>query len=104
MKQARQGDVFISKVEKLPKETKELERQGGRIILAAGEATGHHHAISADMVRFVINEQTQRRFLKVEKKVALNHEEHAEIQLPAGKYEVEIQREYDGEYIRTVVD
>jgi hypothetical protein len=45
--QFRQGDVYLRRVEALPKELREIPRDGGRIILAYGELTGHAHAIDA---------------------------------------------------------
>lgn len=103
----RQGDVLILPVQPQAAEgaTKEIPREEGRVVLAHGEVTGHSHAISADNARFVLNELTQKRFLEVSQApVALRHEEHAEIQLPAGTYEIRIQREYEPGGFRQVAD
>lgn len=43
--QLRQGDVQIQQVAKLPAGCKEVPSEGGRIVLAHGEVTGHAHAI-----------------------------------------------------------
>jgi len=48
--QARQGDIFIKRVPALPTDLAELPREGGRVILAHGEVTGHAHAISSKHV------------------------------------------------------
>lgn len=103
----RQGDVLIIKVQKAAAKNaaKEIPHEGGRIVLAHGEVTGHSHAIADLNARFALNEQTLRRFLVVKgHAVTLCHEEHAPIQLPAGVYEVRIQREYFPAGIRNVAD
>lgn len=102
----RQGDVLIRSVPKPPESLQDIPRDAGRIVLAYGEVTGHSHAIASDQARFLINEQTQQRYVEVKAEyVALNHEEHSEIQLPSGFWEVTIQREYDPTTMsRAVVD
>jgi hypothetical protein len=45
------------------------------------------------------------RYLRIDRQSTLSHEEHAPIVLPAGTYEIVIQREYDPTLIsRPVVD
>ena len=96
----RQGDVAIRKIERLPIAAQTpIDRDGGRIVLAYGEVTGHAHAIlepDTD-VRFMGTAELAQRFLEVlaEVGVRLVHEEHDTIDLPAGTYEVIRQREYD---------
>lgn len=103
MEQYRQGDVFIRRVRSLPKERRELPRENGRVVLAHGEATGHAHAISAPNVSLF--DAGGRTFLSIGvDTVALEHEEHSTIDLPAGDYEVVRQVEYTPEAIRRVAD
>ena len=92
----RQGDVIIIPVEAFPTNTTEVLRDGGRIILAAGEVTGHHHAIASEGAALLAAPNTDDRFLRImdASGVTLTHEEHAPIVLPAGNYVVRIQREY----------
>ena len=46
--QIRQGDVFLERIKKLPDgEQKRVASEGSRLILVRGEATGHHHSVSA---------------------------------------------------------
>jgi len=104
MKLFRQGDVLIREVKEIPEGAKKIPRDNGRVVLAYGEVTGHSHAIMDPSVNFVVNEATLQRYLDVPKRSALNHEEHDEIQLPKGKYEVVIQREWKREGIRNVLD
>ena len=105
-KHYRQGDVLIERISKLPVNVKPVARQGGRVILAAGEVTGHHHAIAApnaDLYSAV--DAGDVTFLEIRDAVAaLSHEEHATIPLEPGFYRVSIQREYSPEEIRRVQD
>lgn len=100
----RQGDVMLKPVEQLPLGAQLAKRAGGRVILAEGEVTGHHHAIRDAGVGLL--EVEGRRFLRVPDAGArLEHEEHSTIEVEPGLYEVVIQREYDdAEEWRRVAD
>jgi hypothetical protein len=100
----RQGDVLLVRRTRLPRGTKPVPRDRGRIVLAYGEVTGHAHAIDEEFAELV--EVEKQRFLRVPgKEVAtLVHEEHAAIEVPPGIYEVRQQREYSPEEIRNVAD
>ena len=102
----RQGDVLIERIDALPKELKKVAREGGRVILAHGEVTGHAHAIAApnaDLYSAV--DAGDVTFLEIrEAEVALQHDEHATITLAPGSYRVTRQREYSPEEIRRVAD
>jgi len=100
--QVRQGDVFIEECAVLPADAQQVEPVAGRVILAAGEVTGHHHAMPSSDAAILA--KGAERFLKVNRQSTLSHEEHGPIVLPGGTYEITIQREYDGEYMRPVVD
>lgn len=93
----RQGDVLVMAAPKelnvggvLPRDNR------GRVILAAGEVTGHHHAIADKECELRTIEGTDDRFLRImaASGVDLVHEEHSTITLPPGDYVVRIQREY----------
>jgi hypothetical protein len=88
----RQGDVLLIAVEGLPDTAHPLPRDGGRVVLAYGEVTGHAHAIASPAATLLADER--ERYLRAERDVALEHEEHLPIDLPAGTYRVVIQREY----------
>lgn len=100
----RQGDVLLVPVDSVPQDAKKKRRVGGRVILAAGEVTGHHHAIRDSGVALL--ELGERRFVSVgEEGAELKHEEHSTIPVAPGAYEVIIQREYDdAEEWRRVAD
>ena len=99
----RQGDVLIVPVKTVPKDARPIQREGGTIVLAHGEATGHTHAIAEPSAMF-FEAAGAHRFLSLVKPARLQHEEHAPIYLPAGNYEVIRQREYTPEAIRNVAD
>lgn len=104
----RQGDVLI-----VPIETKTRGkdvREKGRTILAHGEATGHAHEVIGSKVSFEevlvdgLDVQRGSRILRVGRTAKLKHQEHTEITIPPGTYQVIRQREYSPESIRNVAD
>lgn len=105
MKQYRQGDVFIEAVEALPAGAQALERKGGRLILAEGEATGHHHAVLERDAELLTTAAAADLWLRVGSGGAtVTHEEHGAIEVPEGIYRIRRQREYSPEAIRRVAD
>ena len=104
----RQGDVLVIPVATIPRNTKPVKRDQGRVVLAYGEATGHAHTISHPDVRLVSAEQAGelRMWMQVTapEPVELEHDEHDTLLIPPGTYEVRRQREYSPEEIRTVAD
>jgi hypothetical protein len=109
---ARQGDVLIERIAALPAKLTQIARSQGLVILARGEVTGHHHAISArGVTQFaepgVANpvETGQPTYLEIAEAMAeLTHQEHATIELPPGAYKITRQREYSPAAIRRVAD
>lgn len=98
----RQGDVLIERISKIPKSAKQQTPEG-RIILAHGEATGHHHSIDAEAADWW-KEDGGDQFIDVKTQSSVVHQEHAPIALPPGNYRVRRQREYSPEAIRNVAD
>jgi len=89
----RQGDVLLQAVDTIPDAARPVARDGGRIILAYGESTGHAHAIEApEAEATLLSVSENERFLLLVADVDLAHEEHATIRLPAGIYRVVRQR------------
>lgn len=107
-KQYRHGDVFVREVAAIPEGGAEMGRDAGRVVLAYGEVTGHAHAFGpAERVRMFRSEGPAglRRHIDVARGgAALRHEEHTEIRVPEGLYEVIQQREYSPEAVRNVAD
>ena len=99
----RQGDVLIVPINQIPKDVKPIPLDNDRIVLAYGEVTGHAHAIKSKTTSFWTTD-AGKRYLQVKVQALLKHEEHSEIVLPAGDYEVFQQREYTPEAIRNVAD
>ncbi len=101
----RQGDVLIRKVAKIPEGLRPVPLEGGRVILAHGEVTGHAHAVVGEVQLLAADlEEMEQRFLRVEREAQVVHEEHGTITLAPGLYEVGRQVEYSPEEIRTVAD
>lgn len=102
--QMRQGDIWIESVDNVPDGAKK-SRAKTRFILARGEATGHHHSVivAPDVTMY---EKDGTLYLRVEREsgVAVEHQEHAPINLPRGTFRVMRQREYSPEEILYVAD
>lgn len=101
----QQGDVLL-KVSEIPEGAKKVKPVGGRLILAAGEATGHHHAI-ADCPEVDLFKKDGVLYLAVKEEPAtLTHEEHGPIDVAPGEYEIGQVVEYDpfAEEVRRVAD
>ena len=91
MKAYRQGDVSIMAVKGMPKKAKRVK---GEPILARGEVTGHAHRMVEGKVR--LYQLAGLLYLRVLSEFAkLYHEEHTDIVLPRGDYQINRQREYD---------
>jgi hypothetical protein len=95
----RQGDVLI-----IP--SNEPAITGSKLphlTLAEGEVTGHRHRISNGEAELF--ERDGVLYLKVLSDTAiLTHEEHAQVTIPQGNWEIKIQREYAPEGWRYVAD
>ena len=113
--QVRQGDVLITRKSVTPGAP--VPREGGRVVLAHGEATGHAHAIRSESAElFDLKEDRTPvgdavwahlvRYLKVsgDKPALLEHEEHGTIEIPPGDHEVTRQLQYAPAEIRPVFD
>lgn len=97
----RQGDVLISRAT-IPTNTTEVKPRNGRLILAEGEVTGHHHSIPAiNAIMFMLGQQM---YVRADQPVTLTHQEHGPITIDAGDYAITIQREYTPEAVRNVAD
>ena len=103
----RQGDVLLLPVSDIPEGAKPVAAETGRLILARGEATGHHHsfALSDRVAMFREDGSGGGLFLAVTgASVALEHQEHTAITIAPGRYEVRIQRTYQAGMARRVAD
>src|SRR5687767_14754997 len=92
MKAYRQGDVSIMAVKAMPKQARKVSK--GELILARGELTGHAHRIVEGQAS--LHQLGTALYLSVVSRFAkLSHEEHEDIRLPKGEYEIRRQREFD---------
>jgi hypothetical protein len=98
------GDVLLKRIAKLPTGLTEVQRRDGCLVIAEGEATGHHHVITATPAK--LYELKGELYLEVTEPVTITHEEHKTLPIPPGIYEIGIVKEYDyfAEMERRVVD
>ena len=114
METIRQGDVLLIPIKRNDPAFVGVTRKSGVpmgrervhdhdesvVVLAHGEATGHHHHVKSRNVRLRSQRMagsgnTRRRILHVGHEGAtLEHQEHAPIALAPGRYEVVRQTEY----------
>lgn len=100
----RQGDVLLVPVKKIPKGAKKRKAEHGRLILARGEATGHHHSFAAGSGVQLLEAPDGTLFVDAPKSGApLEHQEHSTL-VVRGPHRIVIQREYSPETIRNVAD
>lgn len=110
--QTRQGDVLMQPTTKAIGKRKKVPNEGGRVVLAHGEVTGHAHAIPGATASLYLDDATTvapdvmpmlalagglpgDRLLRAKTGTAVTHEEHGPHALKAGeKRVVRIQREY----------
>ena len=107
MKIYRQGDVLLIAVDSIPRDAAEQPAKGNKLILALGEATGHHHRFEfMDTSHNVKLFKTDggARYLHVTAPVDLLHEEHSTARVPAGRYLLPQQVEYTPKELRRVQD
>ncbi len=102
-KQVRQGDVLLHPIKKLPEGAKK-ENHVKKLVLAEGEVTGHAHVISSKRQQVDHYTKETQSYLVVNEPVTVNHEEHGELVLEPGTYEVRRQVEQWMDEVRKVAD
>jgi len=83
------GDILIKKVASIPKEAKKIKTN----IVMEGEHTGHAHRLEGGGFTLYVVEDN--KYLEVEGRVTIRHEEHLPIEIPPGRYKIDRVREYD---------
>ena len=103
----RQGDVLLVRVKAIPKDAVRQQIKGTKLILAYGEATGHHHRFefrNTDHDIKLYHCGTGARYLDVAVPSDLLHEEHSTARIPAGFWMAPVQVEYTPAELRRVAD
>lgn len=90
---SRQGDVALETVDTVPEGCTPVAPVEGRLILAWGEVTGHHHSVPAS-VATLVKDREGTMFLTVDELTAVRHQTHFAGDVKPGTYRVRIQREY----------
>ncbi len=105
-KMLRQGDVLLVPCKEMPVGLSLVEAENGRLILARGEATGHHHslALSNRVALFRDDASGGRLYVRADAPVSLEHQEHTALTIDPGDYEVRIQRTVQSGLARRVED
>lgn len=105
---AAQGDIYIRKVDALPKEAVAVKSAGTLHVIAHSE-TGHNHVMDADGVTMHrLPDSIMDCFLVVDKPTTLEHlrpfDTHEPIMFEKGIYHIRRQREHTPEGWRRVED
>lgn len=103
-----QGDILITRIDKLPAGLVLVPPEDGKVIVTHSE-TGHHHVMLAERTKaYRLPDSIMDIFLAVEQGDTLEHlrphDTHEAIQFPPGIYHVRRQREYVPEGFRRVED
>jgi hypothetical protein len=103
-----QGDIYIRRVDALPKEAIAIKSVAGRVIVTHSES-GHHHVMEAESVTmYRLPDSIMDCLLVVDKPTALEHlrefDRHEPILFDKGIYHVRRQQEYTPEGLRRVED
>jgi hypothetical protein len=106
MKPIRQGDVLIWPCATIPSDATLVEPESGRLIVARGEATGHHHSFPhrPEIALFRDDGSGGGFYVKADAPVALSHQEHSALEIMPGTYRVTIQRTFVAGVARRVED
>lgn len=106
--QAAQGDLLITRIEKLPSGVVQVAPERGAVVIGHSE-TGHHHVMDADTVEmYRLPDEIYECFLVVKAPTALRHlrgfDTHEPIMHETGIYRVRRQREHTPEGWRRAAD
>jgi hypothetical protein len=116
-KAARQGDVLVLAQGLIPRLDVDISKlqpadlENGRLILAHGEATGHHHSFPSRQGAILFRDMSNAPLaFKIEDAMPLEHQEHSTIifapskKNPEGKFNNIRQRVFQSGMARRVVD
>jgi hypothetical protein len=110
---AAQGDLYVRKIDVLPKGLTIKESEHGNLILAHSETSHHHVVIDRPNIKFYSSDNPLVSYLEVVEAIdaaeaVIEHlrsfDTHAPISLDVGIYEIRNAREYTPEGWRRVQD
>lgn len=89
MKMWQQGDVIGMAVVAIPDSAGQIRPSARGYVLAEGEVTGHFHSVADAPGVKLFKDTDGTLYLSVpEGEATVRHQEHKEIQIPAGRYKV----------------
>lgn len=95
MTMIRQGDVLLVPADEQATEGwQPVAPEGGRVVLALGEDSGHAHALAEAEVTLWQRQGSPERLLIVARPTTMQHEEHAAVLVAPGTYFVHLQGHY----------
>jgi hypothetical protein len=101
----RHGDVLLRPVKEVS--GKQIDSTD-KYIVAYGEVTGHTHTLSTATKNgiTVFQDEQGNKYLDITGQARIKHQEHKELEVMPGKYQVVIEREHDYflEQVRQVAD
>jgi hypothetical protein len=102
----RQGDVLIIPCKTIPANATKADPEHGRLIVARGEATGHHHSFPhrRGVTLFRDDGAGGGFYVKTDAPIALEHQEHSALVIAPGTHRVIIQRTASAGLVRRVAD
>ena len=105
-KAIRQGDILIIPTSQIPATAIEVEPENGRLIVARGEATGHHHSFPhrRGAVLFRDDASGGTLYVRATAPVMLEHQEHHALTVLPGAHKVILQRVMSAGLVRAVAD
>ena len=99
----RQGDIYFVRLDEESRTEGTPVKSG---VIAKGETTGHSHRLAPSSMSegAVLSLIAGAMFLQAPRGATIVHDEHGPLSLPAGRYAVVHQQEYDGLGWRRVLD
>jgi hypothetical protein len=105
---AAQGDLLIVRCDSVPQNATPVAHEEGRLILARGESTGHHHSFAVGPQIALFRDDgagsNAPLYFTASTPVALEHQEHSTINFAPGTYKVLRQRTMRSGLARRVED
>lgn len=105
-KAIRQGDIMIVPCKSIPASATPVEPINDRLIVALGEATGHHHSFPhrRGVTLFRDDGAGGALYVRADAAVALEHQEHGALVIDKGTHRVIRQRTFAAGMVRQVAD